>query len=67
MLPSTLERKLMAELANRINCLAAELGRLEKAMTKTVAVYAPQLLALSGIGYDSATALIIAVGTTPNG
>lgn len=62
MLPNTVERMLMADLANRINYLAAELGRLEIAMTKTVSVYAPQLLALPGVGYDSAAALLIAVG-----
>ena len=62
MLPNTVERMLMANLANRINYLTDELGQLEKAMTKTIAVYAPQLLAVSGVGYDSAAALLIAVG-----
>ncbi len=65
MLPNTVEKMLRAELAHRINYLAGELSRLETVMTETVAAYAPELLKQSGIGYDSAAALIIAIGDNP--
>lgn len=62
MLPNTVERMLMANLAKRINYLTDELGQIEKAMTTSIAVDAPQPLAVSGVGYDSTAALLIAVG-----
>lgn len=65
MLPSTVERLLMAQLANRIRHLGDELNALEKVMTETIAACAPQLLERPGIGYDSAAALLIAVGDNP--
>ena len=65
MLPDTVEKMLMAELAHRINYLAGELSRLETVMTETVAACAPELLKQSGIGYDSAAALLIAIGDNP--
>lgn len=50
MLPSTVERMLMAELAKRIRYLTDELGRLKTVMTETVANCAPQLLKRPGVG-----------------
>lgn len=50
MLPSTVERMLMAELAKRIRYLTDELGRLKTVMTETVANCAPQLLERPGVG-----------------
>jgi len=65
MLPSTVERMLMSELAGRIHHLTDQLSRLETAMTRTVAACAPELLDRPGVGYDSAAALLIAVGDNP--
>ena len=65
MLSNTVEKMLMAELAHRINYLAGELRNLETVMTETVTACAPELLKQFGIGYDSAAALLIAVGDKP--
>ncbi|TFD05850.1 MULTISPECIES: IS110 family transposase [unclassified Cryobacterium] len=65
MLPTSVERMLMAELAHRISSLTDELTRLKTVMTQTVTACVPELLQRSGIGYDSAAALIIAVGDNP--
>lgn len=65
LLPSTVERMLMSELATRIHHLSEQLSRLETAMTRTVTACAPELLARPGVGYDSAAALLIAVGDNP--
>lgn len=65
MLPGTVERMLMAQLASRICSLGDELNVLEKVMTEAIAAYAPQLLERPGVGYDSAAALPIAVGDNP--
>jgi len=56
---------LMSELVTRIHHLTEKLNRLETALTRTVTSCAPELLARSGIGYDSAAALLIAVGDNP--
>lgn len=65
LLPSTVEQMLMSELATRIHQLNEQLSRLETAMTRTVTACAPELLARPGVGYDSAAALLIAVGDNP--
>jgi transposase len=65
MLPNTVERMLMSELADRIHHLTDQLSRLETVMTRTIVACAPELLDRPGIGYDSAAALLIAVGDNP--
>lgn len=65
MLPNTVEKMLMAELAHRIIYLTSELSNLETVMTEMVTACAPELLKQFGVGYDSAAALLIAVGDNP--
>lgn len=64
MVPSTVERMMRKELAQRINYLSGGLRGLKKTWTETVTVFAPQLLERSGLG-GSAAALNIAVGDYP--
>lgn len=65
LLPSSVERMLMTELADRIAFLRTQLDRLEIVMTATITAAAPELLEPLGVGYDSAAALLIAVGDNP--
>jgi transposase len=55
----------LRQLARRIQYLAAEIHDLKKRITTAIKNSMPQLLEVSGIGLDSAAALLIAAGDNP--
>ena len=58
-------RHVLRQLARRIQYLATEIHDLEKRITHAIRATAPQLLEISGIGPDTAAALLIAAGDNP--
>lgn len=52
----------MRELARRIQALDAERARIDALLEPLVAGYAPELLAVYGIGFDTAAILLVAAG-----
>ncbi len=55
----------MRELARRIQALEAETARLDELLEPLVAATAPDLLAVYGVGVDTAAILLVAVGDNP--
>ena len=55
----------MRLLARRYQALTAEIGTLDAELDRLTATAAPKLLALFGIGSDSAGALLVAAGGNP--
>ena len=55
----------LSSLAKRIRFLDTELASLDEQITSLVAAAAPELLALFGLGPDTAAALLVAAGDNP--
>jgi transposase len=55
----------IGSLAGRIHALAAEIALLDQQLDRLVATAAPSLVALFGVGTDSAGALLVAAGDNP--
>ena len=60
-------RVALRELGRRAEFLDGQPGRLDELIVPLVAGHAPGLLALHGVGPDTAAILLIAAGTTPSG
>jgi transposase len=58
-------RASLSSLAHRIEVLEAEIAALDELLVPLVAAHAPELLALYGVGPDTAAALLIAAGDNP--
>jgi len=56
----------LRELAGRIRDLEAQLARLERRRRRLVTTTAPALLAIYGVGPDTATTLLLAAGDNPD-
>ena len=56
----------LRELAVRVRDLEAQIGRLEQHRRRLVTATAPALLAIYGVGPDTATALLLAAGDNPD-
>jgi transposase len=63
--PSTATRLALRELALRVQALDAQIARLDAEIAPLVARAAPSLLALPGVGPDTAAALLVAAGDNP--
>jgi transposase len=63
--PSTAARVALRSLAERWAALDAEIGRLDQQLTLLVRKHAAPLLAVRGVGIDTAGALLVAAGDNP--
>lgn len=55
----------LAALGRRVLALDEETDRIDKILTPLVAETAPQLLAVFGVGVDTAAALLVSAGDNP--
>jgi transposase len=55
----------LSSLAHRVNELEAEIDELDARITPLVRSHAPKLLAVRGVGFDTAASLLVAAGDNP--
>ena len=63
--PQAAARLALATLARRYQALSAEIAALTVELERLTAMAAPELVALFGVGHDSAGALLVAAGDNP--